>query len=86
MLSARRLLVPRLSRCYASAAASRVVDSSSSFAGGNHTPYFPDEPMGPSMLTNVPGPESKRIIQRLDQYQDTRSVFFVAGLYDWDCN
>ncbi|KAJ8662047.1 4-aminobutyrate aminotransferase [Lichtheimia ornata] len=78
MLSARRLLVPRLSRCYASAAASRVVDSSSSFAGGNHTPYFPDEPMGPSMLTNVPGPESKRIIQRLDQYQDTRSVFFVA--------
>lgn len=79
MLSARRLLVPRLSRCYASAAASRVVDSSS-FAGGNHTPYFPDEPMGPSMLTNVPGPESKRIIQRLDQYQDTRSVFFVAGL------
>lgn len=79
MLSARRLLaIPRLSRCYASAAAaSRVVDSSA-FAG-SHTPYFPDEPLGPSMLTNVPGPESKRIIQKLDQYQDTRSVFFVAG-------
>ncbi|ORZ04645.1 4-aminobutyrate aminotransferase [Absidia repens] len=30
------------------------------------------------MKTAVPGPESKAILQRLSQYQDTRSVFFVA--------
>ncbi|KAI8143627.1 4-aminobutyrate aminotransferase [Fennellomyces sp. T-0311] len=30
------------------------------------------------MKTSVPGPESKRIIDQLDKYQDARSVFFVA--------
>lgn len=42
-------------------------------------PYFPDEPKQPSMKTAVPGPQSKAIIQHLDKYQDTRSVFFIAG-------
>ncbi|KAI8099174.1 4-aminobutyrate aminotransferase [Halteromyces radiatus] len=41
-------------------------------------PFFPDEPTQPSMKTAVPGPQSKAIQQRLTQYQDTRSVFFVA--------
>jgi 4-aminobutyrate aminotransferase/(S)-3-amino-2-methylpropionate transaminase len=31
------------------------------------------------MKTAVPGPQSKAILNRLNQYQDTRSVFFVAG-------
>lgn len=42
-------------------------------------PFFPDEPTQPAMKTPVPGPQSKAILNRLDQYQDTRSVFFVAG-------
>ncbi|CAO3651757.1 unnamed protein product [Cunninghamella echinulata] len=41
-------------------------------------PYFPDEPKQPSMKTAVPGPQSKFIIQHLNKYQDTRSVFFIA--------
>jgi 4-aminobutyrate aminotransferase/(S)-3-amino-2-methylpropionate transaminase len=42
-------------------------------------PFFPDEPTQPAMKTAVPGPQSKAILNRLNQYQDTRSVFFVAG-------
>lgn len=43
-------------------------------------PYFPDEPLRPSIRTHVPGPASKAVVKRLGQYQDTRSVFFVAGI------
>lgn len=42
--------------------------------------FFPDEPSTPSMVTAVPGPKSKQIMSKLNQYQDTRSVFFVAGM------
>ncbi|CEP16195.1 hypothetical protein [Parasitella parasitica] len=40
--------------------------------------FFPDEPAKPHVVTAIPGPESKKIMSKLDQYQDTRSVFFVA--------
>lgn len=42
-------------------------------------PFFPDEPSKPNMVTSVPGPKSKQIMSQLNQYQDTRSIFFVAG-------
>lgn len=41
--------------------------------------FFPDEPSQPKIVTSIPGPSSKKIMSRLNQYQDTRSVFFVAG-------
>ncbi|KAI8367624.1 4-aminobutyrate aminotransferase [Radiomyces spectabilis] len=41
-------------------------------------PFFPDEPARPEMKTAVPGPNSKKIMEKLNKYQDTRSVFFVA--------
>ncbi|KAG1122538.1 hypothetical protein G6F42_011389 [Rhizopus arrhizus] len=40
--------------------------------------FFPDEPTKPNVVTAIPGPTSKKIMSRLDKYQDTRSVFFVA--------
>lgn len=41
--------------------------------------FFPDEPSKPHVTTAIPGPASKKIMSKLNQYQDTRSVFFVAG-------
>lgn len=40
--------------------------------------FFPDEPSQPKIVTSIPGPSSKKIMSKLNQYQDTRSVFFVA--------
>ncbi|ORX46335.1 4-aminobutyrate aminotransferase [Hesseltinella vesiculosa] len=42
------------------------------------SPYFPDEPRQPQVHSAVPGPKSLSAMKHLDQYQDTRSVFFVA--------
>lgn len=42
--------------------------------------FFPDEPKAPAVKTAIPGPESKEIMNRLDKYQDTRSVFYIAGM------
>lgn len=76
---------PRLTRTVAAAAAmttrrrafaSPAVSSADLDAP---EPYFPDEPRRPHMVTSVPGPETKKMLDRLDKYQDTRSVFFVAG-------
>lgn len=41
--------------------------------------FFPDEPSQPNVITTIPGPASKKIMARLSQYQDTRSIFFIAG-------
>ncbi|RUP48259.1 4-aminobutyrate transaminase gata [Jimgerdemannia flammicorona] len=40
--------------------------------------YFKDEPVTPTVRTVLPGPNTKEILARLDQYQDTRSIVFVA--------
>jgi 4-aminobutyrate aminotransferase/(S)-3-amino-2-methylpropionate transaminase len=47
--------------------------------------FFPDEPSQPKIVTTIPGPSSKKIMSKLNQYQDTRSVFFVAGKRDNLC-
>lgn len=42
-------------------------------------PFFPDEPTGPTVKTQIPGPKSKEIIQDLDKVFDTRSLNMVAN-------
>lgn len=41
--------------------------------------FFPDEPSGPQLRTAIPGPESKKAIQRLDKVFDTRSLNMMAN-------
>lgn len=42
-------------------------------------PFFPDEPTGPVVKTQIPGPTSKEIIQDLDKVFDIRSLNMVAN-------
>ncbi|KAI8375259.1 4-aminobutyrate aminotransferase [Choanephora cucurbitarum] len=57
----------------------RLVTQSRSLATLSHqASFFPDEPSKPNVVTPVPGPKSKEILSKLNQYQDTRSAFFVA--------
>jgi 4-aminobutyrate aminotransferase/(S)-3-amino-2-methylpropionate transaminase len=58
-------------RRYASAAAAAVADS------GEHS-FFPDEPRQPIVKTAIPGPESKKAIERLSKVFDTRSLNMMA--------
>jgi len=58
-------------RRHASAAAAAVADS------GEH-PFFPDEPRQPIVKTEIPGPESKKAIERLSKVFDTRSLNMMA--------
>lgn len=46
---------------------------------GNKTPFFPDEPTAPRVVTPIPGPKSKRALQELDEILDTRSVNMLAN-------
>jgi len=41
-------------------------------------PFFPDEPSGPTVKTAIPGPQSKKAIERLDKVFDTRSLNMLA--------
>ncbi|KAI4948375.1 hypothetical protein J4E91_005797 [Alternaria rosae] len=58
-------------RRHASAAAAAVADS------GEHS-FFPDEPRQPTVKTQIPGPESKKAIERLSKVFDTRSLNMMA--------
>lgn len=40
--------------------------------------FLPGEPEGPSVKTEIPGPESKQYIAKLDQVFDTRSLNMLA--------
>jgi 4-aminobutyrate aminotransferase/(S)-3-amino-2-methylpropionate transaminase len=61
-----------LRRRYASAAAAAVSHDS-----GEHS-FFPDEPKEPIIQTQIPGPESKKAIDRLSKVFDTRSLNMMA--------
>jgi 4-aminobutyrate aminotransferase / (S)-3-amino-2-methylpropionate transaminase len=37
-------------------------------------PFFPDEPNGPSVKTEIPGPKSKAAVEKLDKIFETRSL------------
>ncbi|RYO31763.1 4-aminobutyrate aminotransferase [Alternaria arborescens] len=67
-LAPKAPIAPR--RRYASAAAA-VADS------GEHS-FFPDEPRQPIVKTAIPGPESKKAIERLSKVFDTRSLNMMA--------
>ena len=41
--------------------------------------FFPDEPQGPRIRTSIPGPESKKAIEHLDQTFDIRSLNMMAN-------
>lgn len=60
-------------RQYASAAAAAAVPETNS-----EQAFFPDEPTGPIVQTQVPGPESKKAIERLSKVFDTRSLNMMA--------
>jgi 4-aminobutyrate aminotransferase/(S)-3-amino-2-methylpropionate transaminase len=41
--------------------------------------FFPDEPSGPTLRTEIPGPESRKAIARLDKVFETRSLNMMAN-------
>jgi 4-aminobutyrate aminotransferase/(S)-3-amino-2-methylpropionate transaminase len=41
-------------------------------------PFFPDEPAGPIVQTQIPGPQSKKAVERLSKVFDTRSLNMMA--------
>lgn len=43
--------------------------------------FFSDEPDGPSLKSEIPGPKSKELIKELDRVFDTRSLNMMAD-YD----
>lgn len=61
-----------LQRRYASATAAAAV------ADSTEQPFFPDEPRAPTVKTAIPGPESKKAIERLSKVFDTRSLNMMA--------
>lgn len=65
--------VPARSRTYATAAAAKAQATSAD------QPFFPDEPAGPIVKTQIPGPKSKAAIEELDEVFDTRSLNMLAN-------
>jgi 4-aminobutyrate aminotransferase/(S)-3-amino-2-methylpropionate transaminase len=59
-------------RNYAAAAASAKVTDIGEKA------FFPDEPVGPTIQTAIPGPKSTKAIERLGEVFDTRSLNMMA--------
>lgn len=48
------------------------------YASASAEPLFPDEPREPIIQTSIPGPESKKAIERLSKVFDTRSLNMMA--------
>lgn len=55
-----------------------VVASATSESSGRQ-PFFPDEPVGPIVKTEIPGPKSKKAIDELDKVFDTRATNMLAN-------
>ncbi|KAH7073688.1 aminotransferase class-III-domain-containing protein [Paraphoma chrysanthemicola] len=70
--NATRISPIALQRRNASAAAAFAPDTSAEQA------FFPDEPADPIIKTAIPGPESKKAIERLSKVFDTRSLNMMA--------
>ncbi|KAF1945289.1 4-aminobutyrate aminotransferase [Clathrospora elynae] len=70
--AASRIAPIALQRRYASAAAAAAAPDS------GEQPFFPDEPKQPTIKTAIPGPESKKAIERLSRVFDTRSLNMMA--------
>jgi 4-aminobutyrate aminotransferase/(S)-3-amino-2-methylpropionate transaminase len=59
----------------ASSAAAAVASAPES---SGERPFFPDEPKGPIVKTEIPGPKSMAAIKRLTKVFDTRSLNMMA--------
>ncbi|KAL5115797.1 4-aminobutyrate transaminase [Pleosporales sp. CAS-2024a] len=71
--NAPRALQVALRRRYASVAAAAAAVSDTS-----ERAFFPDEPAAPMVHTEIPGPESRKAIERLSKVFDTRSLNMMA--------
>lgn len=47
-------------------------------APAKEEPFFPNEPSGPTVQTEIPGPLQKKAIAELDKVFDTRSLNMLA--------
>lgn len=59
--------------------ASAAAATKANIADAVEQPYFPDEPTGPVIRTEIPGPKSKEAIKELDRVFDTRSLNMMAN-------
>lgn len=59
--------------------ASAAAALKSSTPDRHEQPFFPDEPAGPIVRTEIPGPKSKEAIAHLDRVFDTRSLNMMAN-------
>ncbi len=59
--------------------ASAATAMASEPASTSDQPFFPDEPQRPQIRTSIPGPQSKKAIEELDQVFDTRSLNMLAN-------
>jgi 4-aminobutyrate aminotransferase/(S)-3-amino-2-methylpropionate transaminase len=71
--NASRITPNAFRRRYASAAAAAAMPDTT-----GKQPFFPDEPTGPIIQTQIPGPESKKAIEKLGKVFDTRSLNMMA--------
>lgn len=71
LYTASRAAPSVLQRRHASAAAATVADPA-------EQPFFPDEPQVPIVKTAIPGPNSKKEIERLSKVFDLRSLNMMA--------
>lgn len=71
--AASKVATTALRRQYASAAAAAVSSNKGEQA------FFPDEPSQPIVKTEIPGPKSKKAIERLSRVTDTRSLNMMAN-------
>jgi 4-aminobutyrate aminotransferase/(S)-3-amino-2-methylpropionate transaminase len=71
---------PRASRVAPAALRRRYASAAAAFAtpDAGEQPFFPDEPEGPIVQTQIPGPESKKAVERLSKVFDTRSLNMMA--------
>ncbi|KAI9864953.1 MAG: 4-aminobutyrate transaminase [Vezdaea acicularis] len=58
----------------ATATATTTTNGDSHHGASTEQPFFPDEPLGPQIRTEIPGPKSKKAIEELDKVFDTRSA------------
>uniref|UniRef100_A0A2D3VLX7 4-aminobutyrate aminotransferase n=1 Tax=Ramularia collo-cygni TaxID=112498 RepID=A0A2D3VLX7_9PEZI len=74
---------PALRRTMASQTTTRNASAAAAFksnvADSVEQSYFPDEPIAPTIRTEIPGPKSKEAIIALDKVFDTRSLNMMAN-------
>jgi 4-aminobutyrate aminotransferase/(S)-3-amino-2-methylpropionate transaminase len=66
----------QLPRAYSSAGA--AVASKATGSSGEE-PFFPNEPPGPIVKTQIPGPRSKKVIEEMDKVFDSQSTTMVTN-------